>query len=55
VGDAPAQPTRATIPSNVPKRTVGGPPRTLGDGNVANDPKAAAAAAAEVSCFVPFT
>jgi hypothetical protein len=50
VGDAPAQATRATIPSGVaPKRTVGGPPRTLGESNIENDPKAAAAAAAEVS------
>lgn len=49
LGSAPAPATKASIPSNVaPKRTVGGPPRTLGDSNVENDPKAAAAAAAEV-------
>jgi hypothetical protein len=46
LGAAPAPATKASVPSNVasaPKRTVGGPPRTL-----ENDPKAAAAAAAEV-------
>jgi hypothetical protein len=51
LGSAPAPATKASIPSNVasaPKRTVGGPPRTLGEGSSTNDPKAAAAAAAEV-------
>jgi hypothetical protein len=51
LGSAPAPATKASVPSNVanaPKRTVGGPPRTLGESNAANDPKAAAAAAAEV-------
>jgi hypothetical protein len=48
VGSAPAPATKASIPATAPKRTVGGPPRTLGDNNAANDPKAAAAAAAEV-------
>ncbi|KAH8731048.1 hypothetical protein GQ44DRAFT_822639 [Phaeosphaeriaceae sp. PMI808] len=50
LGSAPAPASKASVPSNVasaPKRTVGGPPRTLGDNNAANDPKAAAAAAAE--------
>jgi hypothetical protein len=49
LGSAPAPVTKASVPSNVtPKRTVGGPPRTLGEGNAVNDPKSAAAAAAEV-------
>jgi len=51
LGSAPAPATKASVPSNVasaPKRTVGGPPRTLGEGSSTNDPKAAAAAAAEV-------
>lgn len=50
LGSAPAPATKASVPSSAsaPKRTVGGPPRTLGDGNTNNDPKAAAAAAAEV-------
>ncbi|KAH7085997.1 hypothetical protein BKA63DRAFT_432632 [Paraphoma chrysanthemicola] len=48
LGSAPAPVTKASVPSNVtPKRTVGGPPRTLGEGNAVNDPKSAAAAAAE--------
>ncbi|KAH7414336.1 hypothetical protein DE146DRAFT_32272 [Phaeosphaeria sp. MPI-PUGE-AT-0046c] len=50
LGSAPAPPTRASVPANAssaPKRTVGGPPRTLGEVNKDNDPKAAAAAAAE--------
>tara|TARA_R110002003_G_scaffold702_14_gene21201 strand:- start:16646 stop:16927 length:282 start_codon:yes stop_codon:yes gene_type:complete len=52
LGAAPAPATKASVPSNVastPKRTVGGPARTLGDSNAVNDPKSAAAAAAEVS------
>jgi hypothetical protein len=50
LGSAPAPATKASIPSNVatPKPKVGGPPRTLGESNRADDPKAAAAAAAEV-------
>lgn len=51
LGSAPAPATKASVPSSAnapPKRTVGGPPRTLGEGNTGNDPKAAAAAAAEV-------
>lgn len=50
VGSAPAPATKASVPSNVaaPKPKVGGPARTLGEGNSGNDPKAAAAAAAEV-------
>ncbi|KAF1943239.1 hypothetical protein EJ02DRAFT_443487 [Clathrospora elynae] len=49
VGSAPAPTTKASIPSNVatPKPKMGGPPRTLGEGNRGDDPKAAAAAAAE--------
>jgi hypothetical protein len=50
LGSAPAPATRAPVPKNVtaPKPKVGGPPRTLGESNRENDPKAAAAAAAEV-------
>jgi hypothetical protein len=51
LGDAPAPATKASIPGNAAtagKRTVGGPARTLGEGNAVSDPKAAAAAAAEV-------
>ena len=50
LGSAPAPATRASIPSNVApaKPKVGGPPRTLGESNREDDPKAAAAAAAEV-------
>jgi len=49
LGSAPEPATRASIPANVTaKPKVGGPPRTLGDSNRADDPKAAAAAAAEV-------
>lgn len=50
LGSAPAPTTKASVPSNVaqPKRKVGGPPRTLGEGNQGDDPKVAAAAAAEV-------
>ncbi|KAF1831487.1 hypothetical protein BDW02DRAFT_571946 [Decorospora gaudefroyi] len=50
LGSAPAPATRASIPSNVATPTkpkVGGPPRTLGESNKGDDPKAAAAAAAE--------
>ncbi|KAL6708491.1 hypothetical protein ACN47E_002754 [Coniothyrium glycines] len=49
LGSAPAPATKASVPSSAaaPKRTIGGPPRTLGDGNIESDPKAAAAAAAE--------
>lgn len=47
---APAPATKASVPSNVaaPKPKVGGPARTLGEANTVDDPKAAAAAAAEV-------
>lgn len=50
LGSAPAPTTRASVPNNAaaPKPKVGGPPRTLGDSNKQDDPKAAAAAAAEV-------
>jgi hypothetical protein len=50
LGSAPAPVTRASIPNNVatPRPKVGGPPRTLGESNRGDDPKAAAAAAAEV-------
>ena len=52
LGSAPAPATKASVPAganaNAPKRTVGGPPRTLGESNAANDPRSAAAAAAEV-------
>ncbi|KAJ4399126.1 hypothetical protein N0V91_009658 [Didymella pomorum] len=51
LGSAPAPATRASVPaganSSAPKRTVGGPPRTLGESNAASDPRSAAAAAAE--------
>ncbi|KAH7388877.1 hypothetical protein BKA66DRAFT_415081 [Pyrenochaeta sp. MPI-SDFR-AT-0127] len=49
LGSAPAPATKASIPSSVaaPKPKVGGPARKLGEGNSGNDPKAAAAAAAE--------
>ncbi|CAO2650369.1 Nn.00g016610.m01.CDS01 [Neocucurbitaria sp. VM-36] len=49
LGSAPAPATKASVPSNVAaaKPKVGGPARTLGEGNSVNDPKAAAAAAAE--------
>jgi hypothetical protein len=56
LGSAPAPATKASVPGNVtgaPKRTVGGPPRTLGNSNTENDPKAAAAAAAEVRTLDP--
>ncbi|KAH9865596.1 hypothetical protein J1614_009181 [Plenodomus biglobosus] len=54
LGSAPAPATKASVPSNVAqsKPKVGGPPRTLGEGNSRDDPKAAAAAAAEVCSFV---
>jgi hypothetical protein len=50
---APTPATRASIANNVapPKPKVGGPPRTLGDSNRQDDPKAAAAAAAEVRTY----
>jgi hypothetical protein len=56
LGSAPAPATKASVPSNVaaPKPKVGGPPRTLGEGNSGNDPKAAAAAAAEVRSLDSF-
>lgn len=57
LGSAPTPATKASIPSNVasaPKRTVGGPARTLGQGDAENDPKAAAAAAAEVRSLSSF-
>ncbi|KAJ4332137.1 hypothetical protein N0V87_008634 [Didymella glomerata] len=51
LGSAPAPATKASVPTganaNAPKRTVGGPPRTLGEGNAASNPRSAAAAAAE--------
>ncbi|CAA9958657.1 hypothetical protein CFE70_002174 [Pyrenophora teres f. teres 0-1] len=54
LGSAPEPATRASIPSNVTaKPKVGGPPRTLGDSNRADDPKAAAAAAAEARANKP--
>jgi len=50
LGSAPAPATKASVPNNVApaKPKVGGPARTLGDSNREDDPKAAAAAAAEV-------
>jgi hypothetical protein len=52
LGSAPAPATKASVPAganaSAPKRTVGGPPRTLGENNAASDPRSAAAAAAEV-------
>lgn len=50
LGSTPAPATKASVPSHVatPKPKVGGPPRKLGEGNSGDDPKAAAAAAAEV-------
>ena len=50
LGSAPAPATKASVPAtaNASKRTVGGPPRTLGENNSESDPKSAAAAAAEV-------
>ncbi|KAF2131483.1 hypothetical protein P153DRAFT_365063 [Dothidotthia symphoricarpi CBS 119687] len=50
LASTPAPATKASIPatlSSTPARKVGGPPRTLGEGNAGSDPKAAAAAAAE--------
>ncbi|KAI4604762.1 uncharacterized protein J4E88_003248 [Alternaria novae-zelandiae] len=49
LGSAPAPATKASVPNNVApaKPKVGGPARTLGDSNREDDPKAAAAAAAE--------
>lgn len=55
LGSAPEPATRASIPSNVTaKPKVGGPPRTLGNSNRADDPKAAAAAAAEVRSLLSY-
>ena len=56
LGSAPAPATKASVPSNVaaPKPKVGGPARTLGEGNRVDDPKAAAAAAAEVRSLESF-
>jgi hypothetical protein len=55
VGSAPAPTTKASVPNSAatskPKPKVGGPPRTLGESNSRDDPKAAAAAAAEVRKF----
>lgn len=57
LGSAPAPATKASVPAganaqssaaSAQKRTVGGPPRTLGESNTGSDPKSAAAAAAEV-------
>lgn len=57
LGSAPAPTTKASVPpganakvsaGSAQKRTVGGPPRTLGEGNTGSDPRSAAAAAAEV-------
>ncbi|KAH9870537.1 hypothetical protein IAQ61_006013 [Plenodomus lingam] len=49
LGSAPTPATKASIPSTLApsKPKVGGPPRTLGEANSKDDPKAAAAAAAE--------
>lgn len=46
----PRENPRASIPPAVKShgRTVGGPPRTLGDGEERQDPRSAAARAAEV-------
>jgi hypothetical protein len=53
LGSAPAPVTKASVPSNVTiqKPKIGGPPRTLGESNGGDGPKAAAAAAAEVRSF----
>ena len=53
LGSAPAPATKASVPNNVApaKPKVGGPARTLGDSNREDDPKAAAAAAAEVRTY----
>lgn len=57
LGSAPAPATKASVPAganakvsagSTQKRTVGGPPRTLGESNAGSDPRSAAAAAAEV-------
>ncbi|KAI8941351.1 hypothetical protein NX059_002576 [Plenodomus lindquistii] len=56
LGSAPAPATKASVPSNVAQSKqpkVGGPPRTLGEGNSRDDPKAAAAAAAEARANKP--
>lgn len=57
LGSAPAPATKASVPSKVTaaKPKVGGPPRTLGAGNSESDPKAAAAAAAEVRTYVLYS
>ncbi|XPS74824.1 hypothetical protein M3J09_006938 [Ascochyta lentis] len=52
LGSAPAPATKASVPTTAnagssAKRTVGGPPRKLGESNVDEDPRSAAAAAAE--------
>jgi hypothetical protein len=53
LGSAPAPVTKASVPINVTtqKPKIGGPPRTLGESNGRDGPKAAAAAAAEVRSF----
>lgn len=53
LGSAPQPATKASVPATESagsnkKRVVGGPPRTLGEGNPGSDPRSAAAAAAEV-------
>jgi hypothetical protein len=49
LASAPAPASKASVPAPATaKRTVGGPPRTLGESNAADNPRAAAAAAAEV-------
>lgn len=53
LGSAPPSATKASVPATESagsnkKRIVGGPPRTLGEGNSGDDPRSAAAAAAEV-------
>lgn len=54
LGSAPAPATKASLPSTAgaQKPKVGGPSRTLGESNSASDPKAAAAAAAEVRTLI---